>query len=107
MRPLVNAKFAGESGDSLRFDCEAGWQCRVFVLADDLVRVLFLRDETLKEPRTWMVVPAGGDAPWEGGGRPVGGAFARPPLCVVAAASGGPPATAAPTPPPPLPPLSV
>ena len=28
---------------SVRFDLEAGWQCRIFVLADDLVRVLFLR----------------------------------------------------------------
>jgi len=78
MRPLVDAKFAGRSGDSLRFDCEAGWQCRIFVLTDDLVRVLFLRDETPKEPRTWMVAPDGVDVPWEGRDRLDVSAFARP-----------------------------
>ena len=55
----------------------------MFVLADDLVRVLFLRDETLKEPRTWMVAPAGGDVPWEGRDRLDVGAFARPAFDVV------------------------
>ena len=58
MRPLVNAIFAGRFSDFLRFDFESGWQCRIVVLADDLVRVLFLRNGTLKEPRTWMVAPA-------------------------------------------------
>ena len=51
MRPLVNAVFAGRFSDFLRFDLESGWQCRIVVLADDLVRVLFLRNGTLKEPR--------------------------------------------------------
>ena len=83
MRPLVNARFAGQSADGVRFEFEAGWQCRVFVLDDDLVRVLFLRDETLKEPRTWMVAPAGGDVPWEGHDRLDVGAFARPAFKVV------------------------
>jgi alpha-glucosidase len=78
MRPLRNARFAGRSADSLRFDFEAGWQCRLFVLADDLVRVLFLRDEALKEPRSWMVAPAGVDVPWEGRDRLDVSAFARP-----------------------------
>jgi alpha-glucosidase len=84
MRPLVNATFAGRSADSLRFDFDAGWQCRVFVLADDLVRVLFLRDDTLKETRTWMVAPAGVDVPWEGRDRLDVGAFALPAFKVVA-----------------------
>ena len=83
MRPLRNAQFAGRSADSLRFDFDAGWQCRVFVLADDLVRVLFLRDETLKEPRTWMVAPAGVDVPWEGRDRLDVSAFPRPAFDVV------------------------
>jgi alpha-glucosidase len=66
MTPLNQAIFAGRAGDSLRFDLLAGWQCRVWVLGDDLVRVLLLRDATLKEPRTWMIAPRGLDVPWEG-----------------------------------------
>ena len=50
------------------------------VLADDLVRVLFVRDGALKEPRTWMVAPAGADVPWEGRDRLDVSAFACPPF---------------------------
>jgi len=78
MRALVSATFAGRFPDSVRFDFEAGWQCRVLVLADDLVRVLFLRAGALKEPRTWMVAPGGGDVPWEGRDRFDTSGFARP-----------------------------
>ena len=66
MRPLADARYAGRVENSLRFDLPDAWQCRVFVLADDLVRVLFLRNGGLKEPRTWMIAPHGGDVPWEG-----------------------------------------
>ena len=83
MRPLGEATFAGRSADSLRFDCAAAWQCRIFVLADDLVRVLFLHDDTLKEPRTWMVVaPPGVDVAWEGRDRLDTSAFPRPDFTV-------------------------
>jgi hypothetical protein len=42
MQPLVSATFAGRFPDSVRFDVESGWQCRILVLADYLIRVLFL-----------------------------------------------------------------
>ena len=57
MRPLVDAMYGGRGGDSIQFDLSLGWQCRVFVLAVDLIRVLLSRDEQLKETRTWMVTP--------------------------------------------------
>ncbi|HTL77597.1 MAG TPA: glycoside hydrolase family 31 protein [Casimicrobiaceae bacterium] len=66
MRPLAEAHFAGRTNDGVAFDLDAGWQCRVFVLADDLVRVLFVQDGALKEPRTWMVAPNGRDVAWGG-----------------------------------------
>src|SRR5690242_8201903 len=69
MRPLADAHFAGRTNDGVAFDLDGGWQCRVFVLADDLVRVLFVQDGWLKEPRTWMVAPNGRDVAWEGHGR--------------------------------------
>src|SRR5215471_6815227 len=78
MEPLVAATFAGRADNSLRFDFSSGWQCRVWPLADDLVRVLFLRGGELKEPRSWMIAPAGADVPWEGRDRLDTGVFARP-----------------------------
>ena len=78
MQPLVDATYAGRTGDSIQFDLPFGWQCRVWVLADDLIRVLFLRNAQLKEPRTWTVAPGGVDVPWEGRDRLDTSAFPRP-----------------------------
>jgi alpha-glucosidase len=66
VRPLGDARFAGRTPGGAMFELDAGWRCRLFVLAGDLVRVLFLRNDTLKEPRTWMVAPNGRDVAWEG-----------------------------------------
>ena len=60
------------------FELDSGWQCALYVLADDLLRLLFVRDGTLKEPRTWMVVPDGRDVPREGCDRLDVSRFARP-----------------------------
>jgi alpha-glucosidase len=76
MESLVAATFAGRVDHSLRFDFGSGWQCRIWALADDLVRVLFLRGRELKEPRTWMIAPGGADVPWEGRDRLDMSAFA-------------------------------
>jgi alpha-glucosidase len=82
MGPLDEGKYAGRVDDSLRFDLAAGWQCRVWVLADGLVRILFLRNGELKEPRTWMVAPGGADVPWEGRDRLDTSVFAKPAFSV-------------------------
>ena len=66
MQPLADARFAGRTHAGVALDLDGGWRCRVFVLADDLVRVLFVKDGVLKEPRTWMVAPNGRDVAWEG-----------------------------------------
>ena len=66
MQALRTATFAGRLANSVRFDLEAGWRCEVFVLADDLIRVLFLHKDTFKEPRSWTVAPGDADVPWEG-----------------------------------------
>ena len=39
MQPLVNATFGGRNDDGVRYDFEGGWQCRIYVLADDLLRL--------------------------------------------------------------------
>ena len=78
MKPLVAAALAEVTADGARFTLEDGWQCRIFVLANDLVRVLFVRPEGLREPRTWMVAPNGVDVPWEGRDRLDVSRFERP-----------------------------
>src|ERR1700757_2978322 len=78
MQPLLTASFAGRTAEGVRFTFEAGWQCRVFVLANDLVRVLFIPPAGLREPRTWMIAPNGTDVLWEGRDRFDVSAFQRP-----------------------------
>jgi len=85
MRPLVRATYGGRFPGSVRFDFESGWQCRIFVLGEELFRVLFLRNETMKEPRTWMVAPGGVDVPWEGRDRLDVSGFRSPEFAVVEA----------------------
>ena len=83
MRPLADASYAGRVEDSLCFDLASGWQCRIFVLADDLFRVLLLHNSQLREPRTWMVAPGGIDTPWEGRNRLDTSVFRRPDFSIV------------------------
>ena len=66
MKPLAKAAYAGRGTDHVRFDLDHGWQCRVYLLHEDLGRVVLLRHDALKEPRTWMVTADGVDVPWEG-----------------------------------------
>ena len=78
MESLIAASFAGRTAEGARFTFENGWECRLFVLDDTLFRVLFVRPEGLREPRTWMVAPEGIDVPWEGRDRLDVTGFARP-----------------------------
>ena len=78
MEPLIAASFAERTAEGARFTFDNGWACRLFVLDDALFRVLFVRPEGLREPRTWMVAPEGVDVPWEGRDRLDVTAFARP-----------------------------
>ncbi len=78
MQPLVHARFVGPVGDSVRFELDSGWQCRLHVLAEDMVRVLLVRNGEPREPRTWMIAPGGVDVPWEGRDRLDAGGFALP-----------------------------
>ncbi len=82
MEPLVAGSFAGSRDDGAEFDLGNGWRCRIFILADDLFRVLFCRHGQLKEPRSWMIAPSGVDVPWEGRDRLDASVFPRPPFAV-------------------------
>jgi alpha-glucosidase len=66
MRRLQIASYAGETSNGAAFSLEDGWQCRLFVLRDDLVRILFTPPGGLRETRTWSIVADGTDVPWTG-----------------------------------------
>jgi alpha-glucosidase len=66
MRPFRTASLTERLDNGARVGLDDGWACRIFVLAPDLIRVLFVHPEGLREPRTWMVAPSGQDVPWEG-----------------------------------------
>ena len=78
MQPLVAASLVERAADGARFTLGNGWECRLFVLSADLVRVLLIPPSGLREPRTWMVAPNGTDVPWEGRDRLDVNAFQRP-----------------------------
>ena len=88
MQRLVHGRLAARAGNAVAIDLESGWQCRLYVLADDLVRVLLVRDATLREPRTWSIAPAGTDVPWEGRDRLDLAGFPCPAFDVVERAGG-------------------
>ena len=78
MRPLTSSSLAEQTEYGARAALDDGWECRIFVLADDLIRVLFVPPDGLREPRTWTVAPAGTDVPWEGRDRLDVSLFPRP-----------------------------
>ena len=66
MFPLVNASIATRSSNDILFDLDHGWTCRVMVLDEHLVRVLFTPPDGLRESRTWSIAPGGSDVGWNG-----------------------------------------
>ena len=66
MQRLQNASFIGAAEHGARFSLEHGWECTIYVLRDDLVRVLLTPPGGLREPRTWSIVTEGTDVPWTG-----------------------------------------
>ena len=65
MRPAVAAS-ATRTENGAQFALDSGWRCRVYVLGEDLMRVLFTAPDGLREPRTWAIAPHGAEVPWSG-----------------------------------------
>ena len=75
---LGAASFSAGHEDGASFAFPSGWQCRLYILGDDLVRVLFTPPGGLREPRTWAIAAGGDDVPWQGRDRLDVSGFARP-----------------------------
>ncbi|MCQ0032634.1 glycoside hydrolase family 31 protein [Burkholderia glumae] len=70
---------ATRSGAHLVLGADCGARIEVFVLADDIVRVLVLPDGTLRAPRTWAIAPGLEDTALEGRDRRDLGGFEATP----------------------------
>jgi len=59
-------QLAEPAGGSLILNSDTGAVAHVFVLADDIIRLLVLPDGQLRHPRTWTIAPGEEDVPYEG-----------------------------------------
>ncbi len=59
-------RLAERVGARLSFASDTGAAAHVFVLEDDLIRLLVLPDGALRHPRSWTVAPGADDGPAEG-----------------------------------------
>ena len=75
---LLAASSHARTENGAEFALDSGWHCRLYVLADDLIRVLFTPPEGLREPRTWAIAPGGTDVLWSGRDRLEVDSFACP-----------------------------
>jgi alpha-glucosidase len=48
---------ANQTGNHLELTADSGCRIELFVLADDIVRVLVLPEGELRGPRTWAIAP--------------------------------------------------
>ena len=64
----IRPRFAltGHAGNHLELTADTGCRIELFVLADDIVRVLVLPDGELHGPRTWAIAPGMEDTAVEG-----------------------------------------
>jgi alpha-glucosidase len=70
---------AKASGGHIVLTSDTAAQVHLFVLEEDIIRVLVLPDGELKQPRSWAIAPGETDTPDEGRHRLVATGFSRPP----------------------------
>ena len=64
----IRPRFAlsGHGGNHLELTADTGCRIELFVLADDIIRVLVLPDGELRGPRTWAIAPGMEDTAVDG-----------------------------------------
>ncbi|MBS0411660.1 MAG: alpha-glucosidase, partial [Proteobacteria bacterium] len=77
-----NFRLAGQAGPRLDLASDTAATAHVFVLADDVVRVMVLPEGRLKGPRSWAIAPGQDDCPADGRDRFDVSGFDPPPLRV-------------------------
>lgn len=67
MSPFRQARIVKASAQGIELALEAGWRCRVGLVAPGVGRLLMLPPDGLREPRSWSVLD--GADPWQGADR--------------------------------------
>jgi alpha-glucosidase len=73
-------RLAASAGNHLTLESDGPAVAHVFVLEDDIIRVLVLPDGGLRQPRTWAIAPGQEDIPFEGRDRFDLAGFTLPPF---------------------------
>lgn len=86
MRSLTNLKhpplfsLSSHSGNHVVLTTQENCRIELFVLADDIIRVLVLPNGETRSPRTWSLAPGADDVPLEGRDRRDMSGFTPPPF---------------------------
>jgi alpha-glucosidase len=59
-------RLADRSGCRVPLESDTGAIAHIFVLEDDIVRLVVLPDGEMKQPKTWAIAPGEDDVPYEG-----------------------------------------
>ncbi len=78
MKTLRNWQFEQQLNNEVILRCDNKHTLHLFVLEDNLIRVLIKRNDTLRLDRTWTIAPDGKDVPWEGRRRESVAGFSLP-----------------------------
>lgn len=66
MKTLKNWKLTQQNGNEVLLHCDNKHGIHLFILENNLIRVLVKRGDALRLDRTWAVAPGGKDVAWEG-----------------------------------------
>jgi alpha-glucosidase len=69
MRPFRQATMVSANAQGVVLALEAGWHCRVTLVAPGIGRVLLRPPGGLREPRSWAVIDGRSRDPWQGADR--------------------------------------
>ncbi|MEI6898036.1 MAG: glycoside hydrolase family 31 protein [Psychromonas sp.] len=83
MKTLKNWKFKQKNNNEIILSCDEKHTLHLFVLENNLIRVLFKRKNEMRLDRTWMITPEGEDVPWEGRDRMSVEGFSLPSFSVL------------------------
>ncbi|MCH4565481.1 glycoside hydrolase family 31 protein [Halomonas sp. EGI 63088] len=66
MKSVKDWNYVTSIGNRVDIECDGRHVLHIFILEDDLVRVLLKKDKGLRLDRTWCIAPEGDDGDWYG-----------------------------------------
>ncbi|KGQ69547.1 alpha-glucosidase [Chelonobacter oris] len=88
MKTLKNWQLLNQDNNRIDIQCEYHWKLHIFVLEDDIFRVVFSQHDNFRVPQTWAVTPNQTDIAWQGRDRWLPDHFSLPAYSVTEHKSG-------------------